>query len=69
MTEIGNGHSALFLFPASFLVMVKSSFSKELTVCEYAVPKSFGRSKVRLAGFAVYCFIPLILLSMCSAFS
>lgn len=33
MTEIYNGLSALFLFPAWLLVMVISSFSKELTVC------------------------------------
>lgn len=46
MTEIYNGFSVLFLLPASFLVIVMSSFSKELTLCIYEVPKSFGRSHV-----------------------
>lgn len=58
MTEIWTGLSALLLLPALFGVTVTSSFSNELTVCVSAMPKRFGRSNVRLAGFAVYCFIP-----------
>lgn len=55
MSEIYNGLSALFLLPASFLVTVISSFSKELIVYMQC-PRILAEIK---SGWLVLLFIVL----------